>query len=124
MKRTNLLALLGLLTFTPALQAVSIKTHFETMNSSDPNMQNLGNTYLNGIVETSMYMNAVLDQRNQPKLFCLPKKMALNHNHLKNIIKDTYEISIPDSKKSPNLNTSMIAVIGLIETYPCHTEAE
>lgn len=106
-----------LLLATP-LQAASIKAHFDAMNSTDATTKTVANTYLNGIVDSTMYMNAILKGNNKKPAFCLPDDVSLNRELLTNIIEHTYN-NAPKDKQDPTLNTGMIAIIGLTNTFPC-----
>ncbi|MFC1502822.1 hypothetical protein ACFL53_00505 [Pseudomonadota bacterium] len=106
-----------LLLATPT-HAASIKAHFEAMNSTDATTKAVANTYLNGIVDSTMYMNAILRGNHKKPAFCLPDGVSLNRELLADIIEFTYR-NAPKEKQDPTLNTGMIAIIGLTNTYPC-----
>jgi len=106
------------LSLATPLHAASIQTHLDSINSPDPTVRAVAETYLNGIVDASMYINALLGANNKPRAFCLPSKQPLNRQRLADIITDTYH-NAPTDKQDPTLNTGMIAIIGLTNTYPC-----
>ncbi|MGF1878468.1 hypothetical protein L4D77_24680 [Photobacterium frigidiphilum] len=112
------LLLITLFVLTTPLQAASIQTHLDSINSPAPTVRAVAETYLNGIVDASMYINALLGANNKPRVFCLPSKQLLNRQRLADIIADTYH-NAPTDKQDPTLNTGMIAIIGLTNTYPC-----
>ncbi|CAG17956.1 hypothetical protein [Photobacterium profundum] len=106
------------LSLATPLHAASIQTHLDSINGPDPTVRAVAETYLNGIVDASMYINALLGANNKPRAFCLPSKQPLNRQRLADIIADTYH-NAPTDKQDPTLNTGMIAIIGLTNTYPC-----
>ncbi|GAB6264312.1 Rap1a family protein [Photobacterium sp. R1] len=110
------------LTVSTITNAVSINTHFNSINNDDPDIRQSASAYLNGLVDTSIYFNAALKNQYNINLFCMPDNQKLNARTLGKLIKETYKNDIKFDEKSPHMNTAMIAVIGLIKNYPCDGE--
>ena len=50
------LLFITLFVLTTPLQAASIQTHLNSINSPDPTVRAVAETYLNGIVDASLYL--------------------------------------------------------------------
>jgi hypothetical protein len=79
-------------------------------------------SYLAGVENGVGWINALLEDKGQKALFCQPKKLALNSQTIKDILKREVKNLLTLGRTQEEINEYPIAYIiiqGLIDAFPC-----
>jgi hypothetical protein len=86
-----------------------------TAQEATENASQVTDIYLAGIGAGLLYANAELELRNQPLLYCQPRKQALDAAELRSLLHSTV-IRMPKVKSLP---AGVVLMQALILNFPC-----
>jgi len=121
MKKLTILLFSILISFSPYSFGEIIYSDYERWKSS-PETETLINSYISGAEAGFGWANTLLESKEQKPLFCQPRKLSLNIQTTKDIIKEKVKnllklgLTQEEIDKYP---VPLILIKGLIDTFPC-----
>lgn len=73
--------------------------------------------YLRGLYDGFLWANADIEVRDQPPLFCAPRRLAITPGQLGSIV-DRYSADNPDMAKDDD-EYGVVALMALKDVFPC-----
>jgi len=117
---------LSYVAIAPAIaQEMTIRQYLTLSQGTDPYAGSPAvNSYLEGVLDSFGYMQAALEKKNQPRLYCEPANAALGPLNLRQLLDDEIRrgrAGMSDQQYAAfvDFNLSALSLLVLQRTYPC-----
>jgi hypothetical protein len=121
MRPHSAIALAALLTCSSfsANAGYSLDKYREYTTSKSPQKELLMDTYITGVGTGIFWSNAVLEAQGKQPLFCMPAKLALSPELIKQLLSRQIETHDGGPPYTGDKDVEIIVLSSFIQTFPC-----